>query len=118
MFDPITALAAFAPVIVKAGEALVQRFIAPDAVKPTNIGEVIELRKLDIEQFRILQDADKGGETFQWVEAIRKMQRPLVVVVLLAAFVSNPTDEATTTLFSVAMFYLFGERTLLPRVKK
>ncbi|MFA7399111.1 MAG: hypothetical protein WCZ98_01390 [Sideroxydans sp.] len=118
MFDPITALAAFAPVLVKAGEALVQRFIAPDTVKPTNIAEVIELRRLDVEQFKILQEADSAGQAVPWVEAVRKLQRPLVVAVLLAAFVSNPTDEATTTLFSVAMFYLFGERTMIVRGKK
>lgn len=110
MFEPITALAAFAPVLVKAGEAVVQRFIAPDAVKPTSIADVVALQGLENDRFRILQDADRGGDTYQWVEAVRKLQRPLVVFVLLGAFVHDPENVTVSLMFSSVTFYLFGER--------
>lgn len=110
MFDPVTLLATFAPVLVRAGNAGVQRFIAPDIVKPTSIAEVLQLQQIDLERFRLLQDADKGGATYQWVEAIRKLQRPAVVVGLGVAFAINPESQIVADMFSVVTFYLFGER--------
>lgn len=118
MFDPVTILAAFAPVVVKAGEALVQRFIAPNSVKPTSVADLVTLQNLDLERFRILQEADKGGDTYKWVEAVRKLQRPVVVFVTLSAFVYNPNEPVTAALFSTVMFYLFGERVMMYAGKK
>lgn len=110
MFDPLTLLATFAPVVVRAGNALVQRFIAPDAVKPTSVAEVVQLQQLELERFRVLQDADKGGATYQWVEAVRKLQRPAVVIGLGVAFLVSPDSQNLANMFSVVTFYLFGER--------
>jgi hypothetical protein len=118
VFDPVTALAALAPVAVDAGRALVQKYLAPDAVKPLNMAELLQLRTLENDRLRILQDSDKGGDTYKWVEAIRKMQRPVVVFVTLGAFVMEPSDQIIADLFAVVMFYLFGERTRTEIVKR
>lgn len=118
MFDPATLLATFAPIVVRAGNALVQRFIAPDAVKPTSIAEVVQLQQLELERFRILQEADKGGATYQWVEAVRKLQRPIVVAGLGVAFLLSPDSANVANMFAVVTFYLFGERVPLAGGKK
>lgn len=118
MFDPITLLAALAPVVVKAGEAVVQRFIAPTSVKPTCVADLVTLQGLENERFRILQDADKGGEAYPWVEAVRKLQRPVVVFSTLGAFLYDPTNVTVSAMFSCVMFYLFGERVMLYAGKK
>lgn len=110
MFEPATLLATFAPVVVRAGNALVQHFLAPYAVKPTSVAEVVQLRQLELDHFRVLQDADKGGESYRWVEAIRKLQRPAVVVGLGVAFMLHPESQNAANMFSVVTFYLFGER--------
>lgn len=113
MFDPLSILAVFAPVLVDAGRAAVNRFVTPNSVKPSTIAEVIELRKLDIQQFEIMQKADSAGTTYMWVEAIRKLQRPVVVIGLLVAFCIDPAQQAVATAFQAVGWYLFGERTLI-----
>jgi len=110
MFDPLSIFAVFAPAAVKAVEALTQRFIAPNAVKPTSVADLVALQNLELERFRVLHDADKGGVAYPWVEAVRKLQRPVVVAATLGAFLYSPTDQVVVDLFSVVMFYLFGER--------
>lgn len=111
MFDPVSMLAILGPVLVDAGRAVVGRFIAPDVVKPSSMAEVIQLRELDIEQFKIMQTADSTGETYRWVEAIRKLQRPIVVLGLLVGFCINPDNMAISAAFQAVGWYLFGERT-------
>jgi len=110
MFDPLSIFAVFAPAAVKAVEALTQRFIAPNAVKPTSVADLVTLQNLELERFRVLQDTDKGGTTYQWVEAVRKLQRPVVVAATLGAFLITPDNQVVVDLFAVVMFYLFGER--------
>jgi hypothetical protein len=112
MFDPVTMLAAFAPTLVKLFDAGVQRFIVPDQIKPTNVQDAIQLGNLDLEKLRIVTGADAGGETYKWVEAIRKLQRPIVVLATLAAFLIRPDQQAVAEIFQVVMWYLFGERVM------
>lgn len=113
MFDPVSILAVFAPVAVDAVRGIVNRYMTPDTIKPSSIAEVIQIRQLDIEQFKIMQQADSAGETFRWVEAIRKLQRPAVVIGLLVAFIYNPESSAISTAFQAVGWYLFGERTIV-----
>jgi hypothetical protein len=111
-------LAILGPVLVDAGRAAVNRFIVPDAVKPSTMAEVIQLRGLDIQQFEIMHKADSSGESYRWVEAIRKLQRPLVVFGLLVAFCINPDNGALSASFQAVGWYLFGERTRSMVTKK
>lgn len=118
MFDPLSALAFLAPVVVDAGRALVSRYITPDSVKPSTVAEAIQLRELDLKQFEIMQKADSAGEAYQWVESIRKMQRPVVVFGLLVAFITHPDSQVIASAFQAVGWYLFGERTIIVAAKK
>lgn len=118
MFDPVSILAVLAPVVVDAGRAAVNRWITPDSVKPTNIDDVVKLRELDLKQFGIMQTADSAGETYKWVEAIRKLQRPAVVIGLLVSFCLHPESKDIASAFQAIGWYLFGERTIALAAKK
>lgn len=114
MFDPVTMLALFGPTAVKAIEGIYQRYIAPDAVKPTTVADVVALAQVDVERLKTVTQADAGGETYKWVEAIRKLQRPIVVFATLAAFLWNPAQQDVGLIFQTVMWYLFGERVHMP----
>lgn len=119
MFEPLSMLAALAPSGVQVVNSLVQRWIAPDAIKPTSVAEAVQLTAADTEKLRVITQADVGGETYKWVEAIRKLQRPVVVFATLAAFLYSPDVSVIADVFQVVMWYLFGERVrMLPRASK
>jgi hypothetical protein len=120
MFDPVTMLAMFGPTLVRAVEGVYQRYVAPTTVKPTTIAEQIQVITADTEKLRVITQADAGGETYKWVEAIRKLQRPIVIFATLAAFLYNPNEVAVSAIFQTVMWYLFGERVgiALPLGKK
>lgn len=113
MFDPITMLAAFGPTLVKVGEGIYQRYVAPDTIKASTVAEQVQLINADTEKLRVISQADASGETYKWVEAIRKLQRPVVVFATLAAFLANPAENAVSEIFQTVMWYLFGERVAL-----
>jgi len=113
MFDPVTMLAAFAPTLVKVFDAAIQRYVLPDKFKPSSIAEVAQLAALENDKLKMLLDADKTGDTYKWVEAIRKLQRPVVVFATLTAFLHSPDTAIFGDLFQVVMWYLFGERFLV-----
>jgi len=110
MFDPITILAALAPTAVKAVDAVIQRYVVPDTIKPATVEQAVALENADIEKLKIVTQADAGGESYKWVEAVRKLQRPVVVFATLAAFLMNPAQQDVAELFQVVTWYLFGER--------
>ncbi len=124
MFDPITMLAAIAPVFVEAGKAAVQRWIAPDQVKAMTVDDVIKLKEQDLKFFTTLTQADAGGETYPWVEAIRKLQRPIVVIAVLGTWsllhLTNTGGDMSMVdnMTSAVGFYLFGDRTMFYTAKK
>lgn len=114
MFDPITILAGLLPLGVEAGKALIQRYIAPDQVKPATFADLLALRQLDVQQWQAMQGA--GEQSYLWVAAIRQLQRPLFVAGVLGAWVwQSATGEPSATVANMASavgFYLFGDRTL------
>lgn len=119
MFDPITMLAALAPVVVEAGKAAVQKWIAPDQVKPLNVDELLKVKNFDLEYFKAVTQADQGGDTYPWVEAVRKLQRPFVVIAVLGTWawlhIAHPAGVdvgSVDNMASVVGFYLFGDRTM------
>lgn len=116
MFDPITIVAGLVPLFMEAGKAAINRWIAPDQVKPANVEEYAKLKETDLKMYEAIANADSGGETYPWVEAIRKLQRPFVVVVVLTAWAySHAVGTAGAeidNMASVIGFYLFGERTM------
>ena len=118
MFDVMsigTALLSFvAPVVVDAGKALVNRYITPDAVKPANFGEALEIAKLDMERFKVLQEADKPADNVSPIVGdIRALQRPMIAFAVTLKWCVAPQNAALDFMVSSVWFYLFGERTLL-----
>lgn len=116
MVDPLTALAAFGPLVVDLGKTLINRYIAPDVFKPATIGDYAQMRTLDLEMFKAMNEAGGANPSYPWVEAIVRLQRPFVAGVVLGTWAylkmqgltSDPVDN-----FAAAVgFYLFGDRTL------
>lgn len=111
--DPITALAALLPLGVEAGKAAIQRWLAPEQVKPLDFSQYLELQRLDVEKFKAMQ-GEGGG--YPWVDAVRQLQRPVFAAVVLGAWAwqaANGEPSATVANMAGAVgFYLFGDRTL------
>lgn len=113
--EPLTALAALLPLGVEAGKALIQRFIAPDQVKPLTFQDLLELKRLDLELWSKMQAP--GENSYPWVAAIRQLQRPLFVTGVLAVWAwqsasSAAPSDTVANMASAVGFYLFGDRTL------
>jgi hypothetical protein len=113
--DPITALAALLPLGVEAGKAAIQRWLAPDQVKPIDFAQLLQLKQLEIDQWKAMQGG--GGVSYPWVEAIRQLQRPAMVVAVLGTWAwqaASGVDVSPTVanMAGAVGFYLFGDRTL------
>lgn len=114
MFDPITMLAGLLPLGVEAGKALIQRFLAPDQVKPLDFGQLLQLKEMELRQWLAMQGGD--APSYPWVAAVRQLQRPVFVVLVAStwcwqAFSGEPS-AAVSNMASAVGFYLFGDRTL------
>lgn len=114
--DPLTILATFAPFAVDLGKSLINRFIAGDTFKPANISEYIDMRKMDLDFFKAMNDAGGTNPSYLWVEAIVRLMRPSVTIIVLGTWAYlelNGQSSPTVTNFASAVgFYLFGDRTL------
>lgn len=114
--DPVTILAALGPLAVDLGKSLIGRFIQTDGYKPVNISEYIQMKQSDLEMFKAMNDAGGTNETYPWVEAIVRLMRPAVGLVVLGTWaymkLNNMPSEAVDNFASAVGFYLFGDRTL------
>ena len=112
--EPITLLTLFAPALVDAAKAAINRFITPDTFKPANMAEVIQLQTLELEKFKAMNDAS-GADA--WVQNIIKLQRPVIAAVALTVWayseITHTPNTDAQTLAQCVFFYLFGERTML-----
>ena len=120
--DPLTILAALGPLAVDLGKSLIGRFIQTDSYKPVNIDEYAKMRQLDLEAFKAMNDAGGANPSYPWVEAIVRLMRPAVALVVLgtwAALKLQGQSSETVDNFAAAVgFYLFGDRTLFYSSKK
>jgi hypothetical protein len=114
--DPITILATFAPFVVDLGKSLINRFIAGDTFKPANIDEYLKMREIDLDFFKAMNDAGGTNPSYLWVEAVVRMMRPAVTIIVLGTWayleLNNESSVAVTNFASAVGFYLFGDRTL------
>lgn len=125
MIDPLTMFAAVIPLVTDLGKGAIARWINPEA-KPANVDEVIKLRQSEIDRLRALAELDKAsGGASQWVNNVRDIQRPFAVAASVLMFAgcliaSAPDNylELTANLAASAMFYLFGDRTLMYSKRK
>lgn len=116
MFDPVTLLAALGPLAVDLGKSLINRYIAPDVFKPATVDEYVKMRSLDLDMFKAMNEAGGSNSSYPWVEAIVRMQRPFVAMIVLGVWaymtMMGQTSEAVNNFAAAIGFYLFGDRTL------
>ncbi len=120
--DPITMLSAFAPVVMDLGKSLINRFIAPDQFKPATIEQYSQMKNIDLEFFKVMNEAGSGNQSYLWVEAITRLMRPAIGLLVLGTWATMhlqgmPTQEVDNFASAVG-FYLFGERSLFYIKKK
>lgn len=121
--DPITLLAALGPLAVDLGKSLIGRFIQTDVYKPTNVAEYVQMRNVDLEMFKAMNNVGaSGGTTYPWVEAVVRLMRPSVGAIVLGTWafmqLSGHDSPAVNNFASAVGFYLFGDRTLFYAQKK
>lgn len=114
--DPVTALAAFGPLVVDLGKSLISRFVAPGELKPANVDEYIKMRQCDLDMFKAMNEAGGTNSSYAWVEAVVRLQRPAVATIALTTWATlqlqGISSPAVENFASAIGFYLFGDRTL------
>lgn len=118
MIDPLSIAAIFGPLLVELGKAAIGQWVNKDGFKPATISDFLAIRKSDVELFRAMNEAGGSNASYPWVEAIVRLQRPVVGAVVLGTWataeLSNPSGASPglTNFASAVGFYLFGDRTL------
>ena len=114
--DPITLLAALGPLVVDLGKSAINRWIAPDQFKPATIEQYAKMKEIDLEFFKVMNEAGGGNPSYPWVEAIIRLMRPVIGLMVLGTWVYMHINGIATpeidNFASAVGFYLFGERSL------
>jgi hypothetical protein len=114
--DPLTVLTAFGPLIVDLGKSLIGRFVQTDTYRPVNVDEYVKMRQLDLDMFKALNEAGGSNQSYPWVEAIVRLMRPGVALVVLGTWaslkLSGQSSDSVDNFAAAVGFYLFGDRTL------
>lgn len=114
--DPLTILAALGPLAVDLGKSLINRFVAPDQFKPATIEQYVQMKQVDLEMFKAMNDAGGANTSYPWVEAIVRLMRPSVAVIVLGTWsimtFYGQSSPAVENFAAAIGFYLFGDRTL------
>lgn len=113
--EPLTILAAFGPLLMEAGKAVIGKFIGTD-FKPASIGDWLTMQNADTERFKAINDAGGSQPSYPWVEAVIKLQRPVVAAAALVTWAYSHTygveSTAVDNFAACVGFYLFADRTL------
>ncbi len=119
--DPLTLIGLIAPLFVQGGKALISKYIAPDVFKPSTVAEYAQMKQLDLDLFKAMNEAGGSNPSYPWVEAIVRLQRPLVCAVTIGTWAGlhlYSVDNAIVDNFAATVaFYLFGDRTLFYSTK-
>lgn len=114
--DPVTILAALGPLAVDLGKSLIGRFIQTDGYKPVNVDEYVKMKELDLKLFTAMNEAGGANPSYPWVEAIVRLMRPGVAVIVLGTWatlkLNGQSSDAVDNFAAAVGFYLFGDRTL------
>lgn len=98
------------------GKSLIAKFVAPDQFKPATIEQYTQVKQLDLDMFKALNEAGGSNPSYLWVEAIVRLQRPLVVAVALGSWaythVAGIPSPEVDNFAAIVGFYLFGDRTM------
>lgn len=114
--DPITILAAVAPLAVDLGKSLISRYVAPDSFKPATVEQYLAMRDQDMKMFVAMNEAGAGNNSYPWVEAIVRLQRPFIAAMVIGTWclltAHGQSSEVVNNFAAAVGFYLFGDRTL------
>jgi len=114
--DPLTALAAFGPLVVDLGKSLIAKFVAPEEFKPATIEQYVQMRQVDLDMFKAMNDAGGTNPSYPWVEAIVRLMRPSIAFIVLGTWcymeITGDASDTVSNFASAVGFYLFGDRTL------
>lgn len=114
--DPLTALAAFGPLVVDLGKSLIARFVAPEEFKPATIEQYTQMRQVDLDMFKAMNDAGGTNASYPWVEAVVRLMRPSIALIVLGTWcymeLHGGASDTISNFASAVGFYLFGDRTL------
>ena len=104
------------------GKSLINRFIAPDVFKPATIDQYVKMKQIDLDMFTAINNAGGGNQSYPWVEAIIRLMRPIIGVIVLLVWAYTKTlgvsSDAVDNFASAVGFYLFAERSLFYSRKK
>lgn len=111
-----TASTALIPVATDGVRAVINRLTGGAGANPANVQERIDLQNADTERLRALAALEQSGESYQWVNAVRALQRPVAVGVVLGCYAwarvaLGIVPDDLVSLTGAVTFYLFGERT-------
>jgi hypothetical protein len=76
------------------------------------------MKEIDLEFFKTMNEAGGGNASYPWVEAIIRLMRPLIGIIVLSTWAylaiigDGEVNEQVSNFASVIGFYLFGERSL------
>jgi hypothetical protein len=74
------------------------------------------MKQLDLEQFKAVNDAGGTNPSYPWVEAIVRLMRPSVGLIVLGTWsymqLTNMSSSTVDNFAAAIGFYLFGDRTL------
>ena len=111
---------ALLPAATDGVRALINRFTGGAGAVPSNPIEAIKLMEADTARMAALAKLEGTGVTYKWVEAVRKLQRPLMGAAAVSAYVvAMHSDVELSTVAELGawvqayFFYLFGERSYM-----
>lgn len=116
MFDPLSLLAIFGPLVVDAGKAAISKYISHDEFRPATIEQYASMRKIDLDMFQAMNNAGGTNPTYPWVEAVIRLMRPTVALIVLLTWsylkLNGSGTDSVDNFCAAIGFYLFGDRTL------
>lgn len=121
--DPFTILTSLLPFAIHAGKQVLNHYLGGKDGNPPPIGSMNDyLKYMDakVSMFKALNNAGGNETTYEWVAAIKQLQRPFIAVIVFTGWIyvhlfsGNLMIPVSTVdnMAAVIGFYLFGDRTL------
>jgi hypothetical protein len=111
---------ALLPVATDGVRGLFNKFTGGAGAKPANVEEVVTLMDAETKRLQALADIDSGEGVSQWVANIRALQRPVVSLAIILAYIGVVGSGQDQTIIEnvggyaqMVTFYLFGDRTYM-----
>lgn len=118
--EPVTIIAALAPALLDGVRGLITRFTGTKTAPPANVAETILLMNADTSRLEKIASLEQAiGDSYAWVNAVRALQRPVFIAMILVVWVytglitdaTEENREYVSGLMGAVIFYLLGDRT-------